>query len=150
MSESRRRDFLGLSALWSVAAALGTALAGVLRLPKPAVLPGPQRVYKLGDPAQYQVGAVVKMEAERFYLFRDEKGFHAVSAVCTHLGCIVAHSEQEGFACPCHGSKFNQQGNVIGGPAPTGLPWLEVSLSPDGQLLVNAEAEVKRGTAFQV
>ena len=47
-------------------------------------------------------------------------------------------------------SKFNQEGNVIGGPAPTGLPWLEVSLSPDGQLLVNAEAEVKRGTRFQV
>ena len=122
----------------------------MLRLPKPAVLPGPQRVYKLGDPEQYQVGAVVKMEADGFYLFRDEKGFHAVSAVCTHLGCIVAHSEQEGFACPCHGSKFNQEGSVIGGPAPTGLPWLEVSLSPDGQLLVNAEAEVKRGTKFQV
>lgn len=145
-----RRDFLGLAALWSLVAAVGVALAGVLRLPKPAVLPGPMRVFKLGDPAQYAIGSVLRLETENLYLFRDEKGFHAVSAVCTHLGCIVAHTEQEGFACPCHGSKFREDGAVIGGPAPTGLPWLEVSLSPDGQLQVDAETEVPRGTRFQV
>ncbi len=144
-----RRDFLGLSALWSMVAAVGVALAGVLRLPKPAVLPGPLRVFKLGDPAQYAVGAAVRMEAENLYLFRDEKGFHAISAVCTHLGCIVAHTEQEGFACPCHGSKFKEDGAVAGGPAPSGLAWLEVSLSPDGQLQVNGETEVPAGTRFQ-
>jgi len=145
-----RRDFLGLSALWSLVAAVGVALAGVLRLPKPAVLPGPLRIFKLGDPAQYAVGAAVRMEAENLFLFRDEKGFHAISAVCTHLGCIVAHTEQEGFACPCHGSKFKEDGAVVGGPAPSGLAWLEVSLSPDGQLQVNGETEVPRGTRFQV
>jgi nitrate reductase assembly molybdenum cofactor insertion protein NarJ len=64
MSDTRRRDFLGLSALWSLVAAMGVALAGVLRLPKPAVLPGPRRIFKLGDPAQFAVGSVVKMEAE--------------------------------------------------------------------------------------
>ena len=145
-----RRDFLGLAALWSMAGALGVALAGMLRLPKPAVLPGPMRVFKLGDPAQYAVGATVKMDAENLYLFRDEKGFYAISSVCTHLGCIVSHSEQEGFACPCHGSKFSTDGAVTGGPAPTGLAWLEMSLSPDGQLQVNAESEVQRGTRFPV
>jgi hypothetical protein len=116
---SRRRDFLGLAALWSSVLAMGTALAGMLRLPKPAVLPGPLRVYKLGDPAQ-------------------------------HLGCIVAHNEGEGFACPCHGSRYNEVGEVVGGPAPTGLPWLEISLSPDGQLQVNAESQVNRGAKFTV
>jgi cytochrome b6-f complex iron-sulfur subunit len=143
-----RRDFLGLAALASLAGALGTALAGVVRLPKPAVLPGPLRVYKLGDPARYAVGSVVRMDAENLYLFRDQQGFHAISSVCTHLGCVVSHSEQEGFACPCHGSKFKQDGNVIGGPAPSGLPWLEISLSPDGQLQVNAESQVPQGTKF--
>ena len=150
MFDAGRRDFLGLAAIGSALAALGTALAGVLRLPKPAVLPGPLRIYKLGDPAQFAVGSVVKMDAERLYLFRDERGFHAISSVCTHLGCIVAHSEQEGFACPCHGSKFDAQGKVTGGPAPTGLAWLEVSLSPDVQLQVNGETEVPRGAKFQV
>jgi hypothetical protein len=45
----KRRDFLGLTALWGVVIAMGTALAGVMRLPKPAVQPGPLRVFKLGE-----------------------------------------------------------------------------------------------------
>jgi cytochrome b6-f complex iron-sulfur subunit len=102
MSDSpKRRDFLGLAALWSAVLAMGTALAGVMRLPKPAVLPGPLRVYKLGDPAQYSVGSVTRMEAGGFFLFHEEQGFFAISSVCTHLGCVVAHTEGEGFACPC-------------------------------------------------
>jgi len=145
-----RRDFLGLFALWSAVTAMGTAVAGMLRLPKPAVLPGPLRVFRLGDPARFAVGSVERIDEGNFYLFRDETGFHAISSVCTHLGCIVSHSEEEGFACPCHGSKFTQQGAVIGGPAPAALPWLEIVLSPDGQLQVNAESTVTPGTRFEV
>ncbi len=145
----KRRDILGLAALWSMVAAMGTALAGVLRLPKPAVLPGPLRIYKLGDPGQYAVGSVTRQEAGGFFLFRDDQGFHAISSVCTHLGCVVAHGEEEGFACPCHGSRFSADGSVIGGPAPAALPWLEISLSPDGQLQVNAETTSPKGTKFR-
>lgn len=145
-----RRDFLGLAALGSAVAALGAALAGVMRLPKPAVLPGPLRVYKLGDPAQYAVGSVTRVEAGGFYLFREERGFHAISSICTHLGCVVAHTEGEGFACPCHGSRFSTDGSVIGGPAPAALPWLEIAVAPDGQLQVNAEAQVPMGTTLRV
>jgi cytochrome b6-f complex iron-sulfur subunit len=146
---TKRRDFLGLAALWTVVTSMGAALAGVLRLPKPAVLPGPVRVYKLGDPAQFAVGAAQKFEEGNFFLYREEAGFHAISATCTHLGCIVA-STDAGFACPCHGSRFASDGSVTGGPAPTPLSWLEVSLSPDGQLQVNAESPVAKGTRFQV
>lgn len=145
-----RRDFLGLAALGSAVAALGAAIAGVMRLPKPAVLPGPLRVYKLGDPAQYAVGSVTRVEAGGFYLFREERGFHAISSVCTHLGCVVAHSEGEGFACPCHGSRFSTDGSVVGGPAPAALPWLEIAVAPDGQLQVNAETQVPMGTSLRV
>ena len=145
----KRRDVLGLAALWSMVAAMGAALAGMLRLPKPAVLPGPLRIYKLGDPSQYAVGSVTRQEAGGFFLFRDDQGFHAISSVCTHLGCVVAHSEEEGFACPCHGSRFAADGSVIGGPAPAALPWLEISLTPDGQLQVNAESSSPKGTKFR-
>ncbi len=144
-----RRSFLSWAAITSFCAAIGTALAGIIRLPKPAVLPGPQRIYKLGDPEQFAVGTRVKLETEQCCLFRDEQGFHAISTICTHLGCIIAVQEQGGFACPCHGSRFNEGGEVVGGPAPTGLPWLEISLSVEGQLQVNAEAEVPRGTKFR-
>ena len=146
----KRRDFLGLAAFWGSVAAMGTALAGVMRLPKPAVQPGPLRVYKLGDPAQFAVGSATRVEAGGFILFREEQGFHAISSVCTHLGCVVAHNEGEGFACPCHGSRFAPDGSVVGGPAPAALPWLEVALSPDGQLQVNAETTTPKGTRFKV
>jgi cytochrome b6-f complex iron-sulfur subunit len=146
----KRRDFLGLAALWSAVVAMGAAFAGVMRLPKPAVLPGPLRVYKLGDPAQFAVGSVTRNEAGGFYLFREEQGYHAISSVCTHLGCVVAHNEGEGFACPCHGSRFATDGTVVGGPAPAPLPWLEITVSPDGQLQVNAESQIPKGTQFRV
>jgi cytochrome b6-f complex iron-sulfur subunit len=147
---SKRRDFLGLAALWGTVLAMGTALAGVMRLPKPAVQPGPLRVFKLGDPGQFAVGSATRVESGGFFLFREEQGFHAISSVCTHLGCVVAHTEGEGFACPCHGSRFAADGSVVGGPAPAALPWLEIAVSPDGQLQVNAETTVSKGTRFQV
>jgi cytochrome b6-f complex iron-sulfur subunit len=150
MPDLKRRDFLGLAAVWSAVVAMGAALAGVMRLPKPAVLPGPLRIYKLGDPAQYPVGSATRLEAGGFFLFREDRGFHAISSVCTHLGCVVAHTEGEGFACPCHGSRFSMDGSVVGGPAPAGLPWLEIVLAPDGQLQVNAESQVPKGTRLQV
>ncbi|MCW5976792.1 MAG: Rieske 2Fe-2S domain-containing protein [Bryobacteraceae bacterium] len=148
--ETKRRDVLGLAALWSFVSAIGVALAGVARLPKPAVLPGPLRVFKLGDPAQFAVGSVARIDEGNFFLFRGERGFHAISSVCTHLGCIVAHTEDEGFSCPCHGSRFTADGAVIAGPAPSALPWLELALAPDGQLQVNAESHVPKGAYFQV
>jgi cytochrome b6-f complex iron-sulfur subunit len=147
--KSNRRDFLSIAGIAAAAGAAGTALAGMARLPKPAVLPGPSQVFRLGEPAQFAVGSATRMEAERFILFRDERGFHAISSVCTHLGCIVAQSES-GFECPCHGSRFAGDGTVTGGPAPTGLAWLEVSLSPDGQLQVDTETEVPRGAKLAV
>lgn len=48
---------------------------------------------------------------------------YAVSAKCTHLGCIVKWEEdQRVLACPCHEALFNPNGTIIGGPAPTPLP----------------------------
>jgi cytochrome b6-f complex iron-sulfur subunit len=128
---------------------MGVAAAGVFRLPNPTVLPGPVRRYKVGHPEEYAVGGEKLLEKENVYVFRDAEGIYAVSAVCTHLGCTVTRS-QEGFACPCHGSKFDPSGRVRGGPAPRALPWLEVTRAADGQLVVLADNEVPEGTRFRV
>lgn len=144
-----RRSFLSLASLGSFFAAMGVAAAGVFRLPSPTVLPGPVRRYKVGHPEEYPVGTEKLLEQENVYVFRDEKGIYAVSAVCTHLGCTVSRSA-EGFACPCHGSKFGPSGKVLGGPAPRPLPWLEVGRAADGQLVVMADNEVPEGTRFRV
>jgi len=144
-----RRSFLSLAAIGSFLAALGTAAAGIFRLPNPAVLPGPVRRFKLGAPEQFTPGSETPFAEQNLVLFRDDEGFYAISTTCTHLGCTVARS-QEGFACPCHGSRFDQRGNVVGGPAPRPLPWLEVSRAANGELVVNADNEVQEGTRYRV
>ncbi len=144
-----RRSFLSLSALVSFLAAMGTSLAGVLRLPKPTVEPGPVRRYKVGHPEQFPVGAETLFAEENFVVRRDAAGVYAIATACTHLGCAVARTS-EGFTCPCHGSKFAANGRVLAGPAPRPLPWLEISRAADGQLVVYVDREVPAGTHFPV
>jgi nitrite reductase/ring-hydroxylating ferredoxin subunit len=64
-------------------------------------------------------GKVMKVGGERVAVHRDSRGeVHAVSAVCTHLGCIVSWNPAEGsWDCPCHGSRFGFEGEVLQGPA---------------------------------
>jgi len=58
--------------------------------------------------------------------------FVALSAVCTHLGCVVAWQEQAGeFLCPCHGGRFSSAGQVLAGPPPAPLETLVVELDGD-------------------
>ncbi|MEJ2471872.1 MAG: Rieske (2Fe-2S) protein [Desulfuromonadales bacterium] len=58
--------------------------------------------------------------------------FVALSAVCTHLGCIVAWQKQAGeFLCPCHGGRFSAEGQVLGGPPPSPLESFPVKLEGD-------------------
>jgi glycine/D-amino acid oxidase-like deaminating enzyme len=64
-------------------------------------------------------GAVVKVNGEGAAVYRDEDGtLVALSAVCTHLGCIVGwNTAEKTWDCPCHGSRFDRHGRVIQGPA---------------------------------
>lgn len=146
--EVNRRSFLSLASIGSFIVAIGVAAAGIFRLPNPTVLPGPVRRFKIGSPEQFPVGSETRMEKENFVVYRDNEGLYAISMTCTHLGCTVA-SVPTGFACPCHGSRFDAFGKVIGGPAPRALPWLELSQAADGQLVVNADNEVAAGTRFR-
>jgi len=143
-----RRDFLGIAALSTMFAAFGTAVLGMLRLPKPTVYPVPSQSYKIGAPAEFPVGEARIPEGHNVFVFHDANGFFAISAVCTHLGCIV-NNVAAGFACPCHGSQFDRLGRVEGGPAPRPLDWYELSVAPDGQLVVDEAQTVKPGTYFR-
>ena len=63
--------------------------------------------------------AVLKIDGQNVAGYRDESGrLHAVSAACTHMGCIVGWNETDrSWDCPCHGSRFALDGEVIHGPA---------------------------------
>ncbi|PYX27421.1 MAG: FAD-dependent oxidoreductase [Acidobacteria bacterium] len=64
-------------------------------------------------------GALLRSGLSKIAAYRDEDGtVHEVSAVCTHLGCVVAwNSAEKSWDCPCHGSRFDVQGKVLNGPA---------------------------------
>jgi glycine/D-amino acid oxidase-like deaminating enzyme/nitrite reductase/ring-hydroxylating ferredoxin subunit len=63
--------------------------------------------------------AIMKVDGEDVAAFKDEAGkVHAVSAVCTHMGCLVGwNATDRTWDCPCHGSRFELSGQVIHGPA---------------------------------
>jgi glycine/D-amino acid oxidase-like deaminating enzyme/Rieske Fe-S protein len=78
--------------------------------------------------------AVIRHGLDKTAVYRDDAGeVHAVSAKCTHLGCIVSwNSGERSWDCPCHGSRFDPDGNVLHGPAVTPLERREVRVGPDG------------------
>jgi Rieske Fe-S protein len=72
-------------------------------------------------------GAVVRRGLHKVAVYRDGRGtLHERSAVCPHLGCIVAwNPTEQSWDCPCHGSRFDKLGKLINGPS-------NADLSPAG------------------
>ncbi|MHC4406973.1 MAG: QcrA and Rieske domain-containing protein [Planctomycetota bacterium] len=143
-----RRDYLGVAGAGTAGAAILFSTVGMLRLPKPRVLPDVSDLLRLGNATQFPPGTVTTLTEERVCVIATEKGVGVVSLVCTHLGCIVKRTET-GFDCPCHGSKFDADGIVLEGPAPRALPWLAVSQAADGTLLVDRGKEVAPGEYYE-
>ena len=142
-----RRGFLAWVAAAGgalVAAVAGLPLAGALLSPLRRAVGGASafvRVARLdalpeGRPVRASVVAARRdawtrqpaMALGTVWLVRRGDAVTALSAVCPHLGCGV-EAAGEGFACPCHGSRFDRDGHVLGGPAPRGLDPLETRVT---------------------
>ena len=146
-----RRDFLNeISAAALGIAGLGAAVV-TTRYLSPNALFEPPMTFRAGSPDLYPINSVTYIQDQQVYIVRTAEGFHAVSAVCTHLGCITQWKpDTELIACPCHGSKFKPDGGKLEGPAPRSLPHFAISLTPDGQLLVDKLETVNQGQALRV
>src|SRR5271165_5649904 len=128
-NEFDRRAFfvkLGLGSL-SIAAT-GTAVFAYQFL-SPNILYEPSPIINAGKPESYPMDSVTLDVNSAIYLVHANEGFFALSAICTHLGCMTAWKPELGLiACPCHGSKFSvfdskkSPGEKIEGPAPKPLP----------------------------
>lgn len=156
---SNRREFmiqLGTGA--GVAALTGQAVASLRSLVPNVSYDAPTTV-KVGPPEEFPDGLKF-LPDQRVFVFREGNTFHAISAVCTHLGCTVraealARPEETArdgrslrlthrFLCPCHGSEYKGDGSNVSGPAPRPLTWYQLSLAPDdGQLVVDLAAPVE-------
>jgi len=133
-----RRNFLNTIA----GAALSIAAAGAavvsLNYLSPNVLFEPPTSFRIGHPDDYPMDSVTLIAEQQVYVVRVAAGFRALSATCTHLGCITQWSaDSDLIACPCHGSRFNKDGTVDRGPAPRPLDNFSVRLMPDGTLMID-------------
>jgi cytochrome b6-f complex iron-sulfur subunit len=143
-----RRTFLTALGFGGVGFSALIAAVGNLLYLKPAVDYGPPSVIRAGRPDEYKEGIKEVMEDQRVVIVRDRKGFAAISITCTHLGCTVRTSDA-GYECPCHGSQYDNDGFVTGGPAPRPLDWYQVSIAPNGELEIDKSVKVPPGTFFK-
>ena len=150
-NEITRRDFLNEITLGALGiAGLGSVVV-TYQFFSPNVLFEPPTTFRAGNPDLYPVHSVTFLQDQQVYIVRMPEGFYAVSAVCTHLGCITQWKpDTDTIACPCHGSKFKADGTKIEGPAPRPLPHFAVSLTADGELLVDKLQNIKQGQVLQV
>lgn len=140
-----RRDFLKIA--WGAAGALAAAEVGgvVLSFFSPRVVEGEfGGMIEAGAVESFPLGSVTPFTQGRFYLVRmPDGGFIALYRKCTHLGCAVPWEPAEGkFVCPCHGSQFEQDGQVINTPAPRPLDRFAV-------IIENGIVKVDTGTPIQ-
>ena len=140
-----RRDFLNEITFGALAVAgLGSA-AVTYQYMSPNVLFEPPTRFRAGNPDLYPVNSVTFLQDQQVYIVRTPAGFYAVSAVCTHLGCITQWKPEDHLIeCPCHGSKFKNDGAKVAGPAPRPLPHFSIALTADGELVVD-KLETIRG-----
>lgn len=133
-----RRSFLWTG--WAAFAAfMGTSAAAMGRFMLPNVLYEASQIFKAGKPKDYPVGVSTKlMKEQRVWIVKTPEILYALWGRCTHLGCTPNWFEAEKrFKCPCHGSNFTIEGDVIAGPAPKPLNRCAVALLPTGEILVD-------------
>jgi cytochrome b6-f complex iron-sulfur subunit len=133
-----RRDFIKLStnALFGLSGLL--ALGGLLRYL--SYLPEPEKPteFDLGNVINYPVGSrTVRSDIPAVIYNRDGK-IVAHSLICTHLGCTISENGAE-FDCPCHGSRFDENGAVLAGPAQQPLKNLTVEILEDNTLKLHTK-----------
>jgi len=132
MDTGNRRKFL-IASIGGIA----TAAAAVVLYPVYNYL-APRREADNGEKVSFPESEVPP-GGVKFFQFRGETGvivrkregeLIALSAVCTHLGCIVQwQSDKQDFLCPCHAGRYTAEGKVISGPPPRALSRLPFAAS---------------------
>jgi cytochrome b6-f complex iron-sulfur subunit len=144
-----RRGFLAwLTGFGLFGSGILSAFSNLVFIKPRATYGEPQR-FSVGKPDDFPPGTRLALESRRVCIVREGDKFCAISTTCTHLGCIVSAAET-GFNCPCHGSRYDVDGNVTGGPAPKALSWYKINLAPNGELEVDKDAEIQQGTYFNL
>lgn len=137
-----RRSFLDFFIGLLLATFGGGVLYPIIRYISPVRMePGAMEEEKFSIPLAEIPEGSAKMvrykDAPLVIIHSQGKEVIALSATCTHLGCVVKWNEEaKELQCPCHGAVFDRFGQVKGGPAPKPLPSFEVRVDGDKIQLV--------------
>ena len=166
-----RRSFLLILAFIGATIAAVVGGVQSLRFMFPAATNEEPLGFKVdADPESITVGNPLQITQKRVSIVRDDAGFYAVYLICTHLGCTPnyvtnvasntgddvandirakqrgkrtkAEQQPNGWACPCHGSRYFIDSTNFSGPAPRPMDWVDISYTPDGNLFVDRGIKV--------
>jgi nitrite reductase/ring-hydroxylating ferredoxin subunit len=142
MIDVNRRRFV-LAAVAATGCACLPSCAAMRRGQGPAAPPGPVDMGTIGD---YPRDGITDKWAQshEVMIVRDKGRLLAVSAVCTHRGCIVDAGE-DGFRCPCHGSRYTREGAVTKGPAKEALSRYAIVVNDQGRVTVDTSKRFDAG-----
>jgi len=140
-----RRRLIGYAWIGAVLVVIGELIAGTFAFLWPKKKEGKgEKIFIAGKVNDFKIGDIIYFRKERVYVQRLEQGFIAFSAVCTHLKCIVNWNEvKKMFECPCHGAKFNRNGEVLEGPPPRPLDLLKLQIVEE-KIVVNFKEPIER------
>jgi cytochrome b6-f complex iron-sulfur subunit len=140
-----RRRLMAYAWIGAAAIVLGELIGGTFAFLWPRRKgPKVETVFIAGKVTDFKVGEITPFRKERTFILRTEGGFLAISSICTHLHCIVNWNEMlKKFECPCHGAKFNQNGEVLEGPPPRPLDLYKLQIVA-GNLVIDRASLIER------
>jgi Rieske Fe-S protein len=97
-----------------------------------------------GNKSALTVGAITALSNAPAFIARDDKGVYAMTTTCTHQACDLREGKiaPGSITCQCHGSHFDGNGEVLGGPATAPLVHYAVSIDAGGAITVHGGQQV--------
>jgi len=140
-----RRKLMGYAWIGAAAIVIGELIGGTFAFLWPKRKEGKgEKIFIAGKVNDFKVGEVIYFRKEKAYIERLEGGFLSFSAVCPHLRCVVNWNEMlKKFECPCHGAKFNKNGEVLEGPPPRPLDLYKMQIVEE-KLVIDTASLIER------
>ncbi|MBS1248689.1 MAG: Cytochrome b6-f complex iron-sulfur subunit [Chloroflexi bacterium] len=139
-----RRQFLGIAWGGSLSLLFAQGAIAFLKFIEPVTSGGFGGEIYAGKIEEFAINSINRVLKGRFYISRAEEGIIALWQKCPHLGCSVPWDEEEGqFHCSCHGSLFNEVGEVLSGPAPRPLDYFPSEIK-EGEVWVDTGTPQQR------
>jgi cytochrome b6-f complex iron-sulfur subunit len=134
-----RRTFIMAGVGGLLATSAGGIFASVRSL-YPTINYEPSLKAEIGLPEEFAGDSMkqVQIGTSKISIMKGDNGLYALVRNCTHMGCIpYLDNEEQLFRCPCHGSVFTLEGDVVKGPAPEPLYRASITVNPRGRIEIN-------------